>query len=306
MLLAGIYEQTLIQSTIVATCERQGGSALTNRDTTTLQFRVEGMDCDDCVRHIERIARDATGTDDVRVSLGAQSLTIKARDGLSQDMLDDMQREASDTGYIILPETSSKRHSAHQDPAYRRALWIVVLLNAGYGVVEMAGGFLADSQALKADALDFLGDGVITLFGLIAIGWSLAWRARSALIQGIFLGVLGLGVIASTIFRLSDGYIPEASQMGAFAIVALIVNVAAALVLIPHRSGDANVRAVWLFSRNDALGNVAVVIAAGIVAVTNQAWPDLAVAFIIAALFLQSAWSITHNALRDLRNTAGM
>src|SRR5690606_21645643 len=140
--------------------------------------------------------------------------------------------------------------ATHVTAAYRRALWIVVLLNVGYGIIEMIGGFLAGSQALKADALDFLGDGLITFLGLLAIGWSLAWRARSALLQGVFLGVLGLGVLANTIYRVLVQQPPAAELMGVLGFVALIINVAAAAVLIPHRAGDANVRAVWLFSRN--------------------------------------------------------
>lgn len=189
---------------------------------------------------------------------------------------------------------------SHITPAYRRALWIVVVLNIGYGLVELVGSFLADSQALRADAVDFFGDGLITLFGLLAIGWSLVWRARSALIQGLFLGALGLGVLASTLYRLVVRGQPEAELMGLFGVAALAVNVAAAFVLIPHRSGDANVRAVWLFSRNDALGNLAVVVAAVFVALTGSPWPDLAVAFLIAALFLQSSWSIVRDARADL------
>jgi cation diffusion facilitator family transporter len=186
-------------------------------------------------------------------------------------------------------------------PAYRRALWIVVALNVGMGVAEMIGGFLAGSQALKADALDFFGDGVITLFGLLAFGWSLTWRARAALTQGVFLGVMGIGVIVTTAYRVLVLHTPEADIMGLFGVIALAVNVTAALVLIPHRTGDANVRAVWLFSRNDALGNIAVVMAAGLVAWTGTAWPDLVVAAVIAGLFLQSAWSILKDARRDLR-----
>jgi cation diffusion facilitator family transporter len=192
------------------------------------------------------------------------------------------------------------RDLAHITPAYKRALWIVVGLNVGYGLVEMVGGFISGSQALKADALDFLGDGLISLLGLLAIGWSLAWRARSALIQGLFLAALGVGVLATTGYRVLVLYQPEAELMGLFGIVALAVNVAAAAVLIPHRTGDANVRAVWLFSRNDAIGNAAVVVAAGLVWWTGTPWPDLAVAVVIAGLFLQSAWSIIRDARRDL------
>ncbi|APT57305.1 Cobalt-zinc-cadmium resistance protein czcD [Roseomonas mucosa] len=189
---------------------------------------------------------------------------------------------------------------AHITPAYRRALWIVVGLNVGYGLVEMVGGFISGSQALKADALDFLGDGLISFLGLLAIGWSLAWRARSALIQGLFLAVLGVGVLATTGYRVLVLNQPEAELMGLFGAVALVVNVASAAVLMPHREGDANVRAVWLFSRNDAIGNLAVVVAAGLVWWTETAWPDLAVAFVIAGLFLQSAWAIIRDARSDL------
>ena len=189
---------------------------------------------------------------------------------------------------------------AHITPAYRRALWIVVGLIVGYGLVEMVGGFISGSQALKADALDFLGDGLISFLGLLAIGWSLAWRARSALIQGLFLAVLGVGVLATTGYRVLVLNQPEAELMGLFGAVALVVNVASAAVLMPHREGDANVRAVWLFSRNDAIGNLAVVVAAGLVWWTETAWPDLAVAFVIAGLFLQSAWAIIRDARSDL------
>ena len=187
----------------------------------------------------------------------------------------------------------------HITPAYRRALWIVVLLNFGMGVAEMVGGILSGSQALKADALDFFGDGAITFIGLLAIGWSLIWRSRIALTQGIFLGGLGLSVFVYTIYRVFVLQIPEAETMGTIAIIALIVNVSAALVLIPHRHGDANVRAVWLFSRNDALGNLAVIIAAIFVGWTGTAWPDLIVAFVIAGLFLHSSLEIIKDAHRE-------
>jgi Co/Zn/Cd efflux system component len=189
---------------------------------------------------------------------------------------------------------------SHVTPAYKRALWIVVLLNASYGAVEIIGGFLAGSQSVKADALDFIGDGVISWLGLIAVGWGLAARARAALLQGGFLALLGAGVIAVTIYRVFVLNSPEAELMGVFGAIGLIVNVAAAAVLMPHRHGDANVRAIWLFSRNDALANIAVLIAAALVAWSRTPWPDLAVAVVIAGLFLHSAWSIIQDARREL------
>lgn len=190
---------------------------------------------------------------------------------------------------------------AQDDPAYRRALWIVVILNIGFGLFEIVGGFIADSQALKADALDFLGDGSITLVGLFALGWTAVIRSRVALIQGIFLALLGVGVIGFAILRAIDPGVPEAGIMGALGFLALGINVVSAFVLSRFREGDANVQAVWLFSRNDAIANVAVICAAALVAWTGKSWPDIAVAGIIAVVFLHSAYQILKNALIELQ-----
>jgi Co/Zn/Cd efflux system component/copper chaperone CopZ len=289
--------------------------ATTASPAATARYRVTGMDCPSCARKIEQAARGVGGVEEVKVSIASQLMTLRLGDADAR--LPEIERAVTGLGYQLdrlnTPEADADRGGddddlpkdfVHITPAYRRALWIVVLLNAGYGLVEMIGGFLAGSQALKADALDFLGDGLITFLGFLAIGWSLAWRARSALLQGVFLGVLGLGVLASTAYRVLVLNQPEAELMGAFGLVALAVNVAAALVLAPHRRGDANVRAVWLFSRNDALGNIAVVIAAALVAWTGTPWPDLAVAVVIAGLFLQSAWAILQDARADLREAS--
>lgn len=189
---------------------------------------------------------------------------------------------------------------AHTDTAYRRALWIVVILNLGFGVAEAVGGFMANSQALKADSLDFIGDGSISLIGLFALAWSARARAQVALTQGIFLGALGLIVVGMAVWRALHAVPPEADLMGGIGVVALIVNVSAALVLSRFRDGDANVRAIWLFSRNDSLANVAVIIAALLVAVLHSAWPDILVAAAIAGLFLQSAVSIIGEARTEL------
>ena len=193
----------------------------------------------------------------------------------------------------------------HTTAGYRRALWTVVMLNAGSGLVELTGGFLAGSQELKADALDFLGDGGITFLALLALRKGQQWRARAALLQGLFLGLLGVGVLIAAGYRVLVTQTPEPVLMGGFGIAALIVNVAAAMVLMKHREGDSGVRAVWLFSRNDAIGNAAVIAAAGLVWATGNGWPDLIVAAGIAALFLHGAWDIVKDARGDLkRNTA--
>ena len=272
-----------------------------------IRYRVTGMDCASCAAKIEKAAR-GVGVEDVKVSTATQIMTLRTQPG----RLAEVERAVTEIGYQLdrldAPRASEAsdddelpKDLSHITPAYKRALWIVVALNVGYGLVEIVGGFLAGSQSLKADALDFLGDGLITFLGLLAIGWSLLWRARSALIQGLFLGLLGLGVVASTIYRMIVQLPPEAELMGLFGIVALVVNVLAAAVLIPHRTGDANVRAVWLFSRNDAIGNAAVVVAAGLVTWTGTVWPDLVVALVIAGLFLHSSWSIIRDARADLR-----
>lgn len=190
---------------------------------------------------------------------------------------------------------------AERDPGYRRALWLVVLLNLGFGLIEIVGGFIAGSQALKADALDFLGDGSITFVGLLALAWSERARAQVALVQGVFLAGLGLLVIGMAGWRALNAIPPEAELMGGLGVAALAVNVAAAWILSRFREGDANVRAVWLFSRNDALANVAVIVAAGLVAWTRSAWPDLIVAAVIALLFLHSSTEIIRDARRELR-----
>lgn len=271
------------------------------------RYRVTGMDCSSCASKIESAARKIEGVKAVNVSIASQVMSLRVANPSVQ--LPAVERAVRDLGYELAPEgdradSDEVPNLTHVTPAYKRALWIVVLLNVGYGLIEIVGGFLAGSQAVKADALDFVGDGLISFLGLIAIGWGLAARARAALLQGLFLAALGIGVLANTAYRVLVLNQPEADLMGIFGAIALVVNVAAALVLVPHRKGDANVRAVWLFSRNDAIGNAAVVAAAGLVWWTNSPWPDLAVAAVIAALFLHSAWSIVADARTDLRRAA--
>ncbi len=194
---------------------------------------------------------------------------------------------------------------AGSDRAYRKALWLVVLLNVGFGLCEIIGGFIANSQALKADALDFLGDGSITFVGLLALAWPARTRAKVALSQGLFLVALALWVLGMAAWRLLTATPPEAELMGGIGIVALAVNVAAALILARFRErGDAQARAIWLFSRNDALANVAVIIAALLVFMLNSALPDIIVAVGIAGLFLHSAWEIISDARTELREHA--
>jgi Co/Zn/Cd efflux system component len=187
-------------------------------------------------------------------------------------------------------------------PAYRRALWAVIGLNAAMFIVETAAGALAGSQALRADALDFLADAVTYGLSLWVIGRPLALRARVALLKGISLLLMGLWVFGSTLWLAFGPGLPRAEVMGLIGLLALAANLASVLILMRYRDGDANVRSVWLCSRNDAIGNVAVMAAAALVAVTVSPWPDLVVAAAMSGLFLSSAVQILRRAIQELRD----
>lgn len=184
---------------------------------------------------------------------------------------------------------------------FKRALWIVIAINAAMFAVEMAAGTLAGSQALKADALDFLGDTLTYALTLYVIGMSLRVRAGAALLKGLSLAVMACWVFGATVYQVFVLGVPDAPVMGAIGFLALAANLASVLVLLRYRDGDANVRSVWLCSRNDAIGNIAVMAAAAGVALTGTAWPDLVVAALMAGLFLWSAVQITRQALGEQR-----
>lgn len=187
---------------------------------------------------------------------------------------------------------------------YKRRLWMVIAINAAMFAVEMTAGQVSQSQALKADALDFLGDALTYGISLAVIGASLRVRTNAALAKGISLLLMGLWVFGSTIYRVFYVGVPEAEIMGVVGAMALAANVASVLLLMSYKDGDANVRSVWLCSRNDAIGNVAVMIAALGVWGTATGWPDLIVAGIMASLFLSSAFQIVRQALAERREGA--
>jgi Co/Zn/Cd efflux system component len=184
--------------------------------------------------------------------------------------------------------------------AYKRVLWVVIVLNGAMFLVETGAGVLAKSMALRADALDFLGDSVTYAISLMVIGAALRWRARAAMFKGVSLGVMGLWVFGATLYHTLVGGQPEPVTMGLIGALALVVNVTSAALLFRFRDGDANVRSVWLCSRNDAIGNVAVLVAAGLVQLTATPWPDLIVAAGMAALFLKGSFAIVRHARTDL------
>ena len=192
------------------------------------------------------------------------------------------------------------------DPAYKRVLWIVIFINAAMFFVEMSAGKLAGSQALQADALDFLGDALTYGLSLAVIGTSLKVRSTAALIKGLSLLFMGLWVFGSTVYQIFILGVPSAQIMGLIGLLALAANLASVLLLMRYKDGDANVRSVWLCSRNDAIGNVAVMIASFAVFLTASAWPDLIVAIIMAGLFLRSARLILAQAWQELRSGEDM
>ena len=185
------------------------------------------------------------------------------------------------------------------NPAFRRALWAVIVINGLMFVIEVIAGLSAGSMALQADALDFLGDCATYGLSLFVLAKPPSWRANAALFKGVSLAVLGLWVLSATIWRVFVTGVPEAVIMGSVGLLALAANVTCVLILLRFRNGDANVRSVWLCSRNDAIGNIAVVVAASGVVATGSAWPDLAVAAIMAGLFLTSSVKIIRQALGE-------
>lgn len=187
------------------------------------------------------------------------------------------------------------------DPRYKRILWIVIAINAVMFVTEMAAGQLAGSQALKADALDFLGDTITYGLSLAVIGASLRMRASAALFKGLSLSAMALWVFGSTAYHTLVLGVPSAEVMGIIGFLALAANLASVGLLVRYKDGDANVRSVWLCSRNDAIGNVVVMLAALGVWGSASAWPDLIVAALMAGLFLTSSIQILRQAWNEYR-----
>ncbi|WP_300296118.1 cation transporter [Ferrovibrio sp.] len=186
----------------------------------------------------------------------------------------------------------------------RFALWIALVLNAAMFVVEIGAGLAAGSTSLLADSVDFLGDAVNYALALAVLSMALAWRARVALLKGIAMGLFGLWVAGMVIRHLLAGTMPEAFTMGVVGFAALVVNVTVALLLYRFRAGDSNMRAVWICSRNDALSNIAVLLAASGVFATGTPWPDLAVAAFMAGLALWGSAQVLRHARADLRAAA--
>lgn len=188
-----------------------------------------------------------------------------------------------------------------RDARYRQALWLALGINAAMFLAELAAGLAAGSVSLQADSLDFLADAANYGISLSVLGLALAWRARAALAKGVSMGLVGLWVAGSTLGHVLAATLPVAEVMGAVGILALLANLGTAILLYRYRAGDANMRSVWICSRNDAIGNIAVLLAALGVFGTGAGWPDIIVAAIMAALALAGAAQIVRQAMKELR-----
>jgi cation diffusion facilitator family transporter len=187
-----------------------------------------------------------------------------------------------------------------RDAAFRRVLWLALAVNGAMFGIELGFGLKAGSSALLADAVDFLGDAANYAIALFVLNLSLRWRAGSALLKGLAMVAFGLGVAAATVHAAVTGGLPHATTMGAVGALALAANLGVALLLFRHRKGDANRRAVWLCTRNDAIGNVAVLLAAAGMFASTTPWPDRAVAAIMAGLALHSGVQVVRLSWREL------
>ena len=194
--------------------------------------------------------------------------------------------------------------AGHNDPRWRRVLWIALLANAAMFLVEIVAGVAADSRALQADALDFFGDAANYAISLGVAGLALEWRARAALFKAASMLVFGLWVLGYAIYGIAAGSSPHPETMGIIGALALFVNVMVAVLLFRFRTGDANMRSVWLCSRNDAIGNLAVLAAAVGVFGTGRAWPDLMVAAIMALLAIWASVDVFRQARGELTSEA--
>lgn len=188
------------------------------------------------------------------------------------------------------------------DCRYRQILWVILIINAAMFVVELSSGIYSGSQSLLADAIDFFGDAANYGISLYVLNKSVTMRAKASLLKGSTMGLFGLWILGSTLYKAFVTGIPHAEVMGAVGFLALIANVASAALLYKYRKGDSNRESVWICSRNDAVGNIAVMLAAAGVFATGTKWPDLLVAAVMAGLALKGSRRIIRSALAELKN----
>jgi len=184
----------------------------------------------------------------------------------------------------------------------RKILWVVLILNFGMFVVEFAAGWIADSSGLLADSLDMLADAAVYSLSLYAVGRSLQYRAKSALLNGYLQSMLGMLILVDVGRRIWMGSEPQPQLIFSIALLALAVNIISFAFLYQHRKGDVNLKASWICSRNDMFANVGVLISAGLVAWLDAPWPDWLVGGLIAAIVLHSSFGIIQEAKKTMHS----
>lgn len=188
---------------------------------------------------------------------------------------------------------------------YRRVLWAALAINGTMFLIEIIAGVAAGSASLQADALDFLADAANYGISLFVVGMALRYRASAALAKGVTMGLFGLWVLSTAFWHAASGIVPKAATMGVVGVVALLANAASLALLWVYRGGDSNMRSVWLCSRNDVIGNIAVLLAALGVFNSGKGWPDIFVALVMACFALQGAWLVMRLALAELQLRQG-
>jgi len=193
-------------------------------------------------------------------------------------------------------------NQADAGPRYRRILWIALAVNAPMFVLELGASFSSGSTALAADAADFAGDAANYALSLAAIAAGGLWQSRAALVKGYAMGIYGVAVLAYAAWRMWLGAAPEPLAMGLVGTAAFAANLGVAVLLFAYREGNANMRSVWLCTRNDAIGNIAVVVASAGVYGTGSLWPDVAVAILMAGLGLRAAYQVVGQSRAEIRD----
>lgn len=201
-------------------------------------------------------------------------------------------------------DCGSAANKTEVSPRYRRILWAALAINLTMFGIECSSGWQAGSASLLADAIDFFGDAANYALSLVVLSMALTWRSRAALVKGMTMGAFGLYVLGQAGWNALYGGTPEPLTMGVVGVLALVANVAVAVMLYRYREGDANMRSVWLCSRNDAIGNIAVVLAAVGVNLTGAAWPDVGVAAVMGLLGLTGAYSVVRQARLEINAEA--
>lgn len=205
---------------------------------------------------------------------------------------------------VACNDCSVATNDQSQNPVFRKVLWVALLVNLLMFFVEIIASHVGDSMSLQADALDFFGDAANYAISLFVLGMALHLRARASVVKGLTMGLFGLWVIGAALYRVFIGSEPEPMIMGSIALMALVANMSVAVMLYRFRDGDSNMQSIWLCSRNDAIGNVAVLIAAVGVTASASRWPDLIVAMIIASLSLSAAYTVLKLAFQEMRVTS--